>query len=73
MINELITQGYEAKKKCESNAGKLGIIISGEEYATWLMTCSQVLLKKFPDNELTKISLVEQKMQMGIMIKFLMI
>lgn len=54
MINELITQGYEAKKKCESNAGKLGIIISGEEYATWLMTCSQVLLKKFPDNELTK-------------------
>lgn len=52
MIKELIVQGYEVKQKCEKDT-KLGIIISGEEYATWLMTCSQVLLNKFPDNQLT--------------------
>ena len=43
MIKELIVQGYEVKQKCEKDT-QLGIIISGEEYATWLMTCSQVLL-----------------------------
>lgn len=48
----MIVQGYEVKQKCEKDT-KLGIIISGEEYATWLMTCSQVLLNKFPDNQLT--------------------
>lgn len=52
MIKELIVQGYEVKQTCEKDT-KLGIIISGEEYATWLMTCSQVLLNKFPDNQLT--------------------
>ena len=53
VIKELIVQEYEAKQKCEKDT-QLGIIISGEEYATWLMTCSQVLLNKFPNNQLAQ-------------------
>lgn len=50
-LEELIEQGPKVKEKCISRGGME--TISGEEYSTWLMNCSQKLLSDFPDNPLT--------------------
>lgn len=50
-IEELIEQGPKVKEKCINRGGLE--TISGEEYSTWLMNCSQKLLRDFPDNPLT--------------------
>ena len=50
-LEELIEQGPIVKEKCINRGGME--TISGEDYGTWLMNCSQKLLSDFPDNPLT--------------------